>query len=152
MSRTMINEHQKTDKVWNNPKLLKTFSELDDIDIMASFKAWENHEDKTLSKLCKMIINRNLYKIKLQDKRFTKTEIEAVANKIKTKYKLTDKEVNYFVFQDSIINNAYNPKMDKINILLKNGKMMDIVDAADTLNIQSLSTPVKKWFMCFPKH
>ena len=72
--------------------------------------------------------------------------------RLKTKYKLTDKEVNYFVFQDSIINNAYNPKMDKINILLKNGKMMDIVDAADTLNISALSTPVKKWFMCFPKH
>lgn len=136
----------------NNPKLLKIFSELDDIDIMASFKVWEKHGDKTLSKLCKMIINRNLYKIKLQDKKFTKAEIEAVANKIKIKYKLTDKEVNYFVFQGSIINNAYNPKMDKINILLKNGKIMDIVDAADTLNISALSTTVKKWFMCFPKH
>ena len=147
----LYNQHN-LDSFKNNPKLLKTFADLDDIDIMASFKAWEKHEDKTLAKLCKMIINRNLYKIKLQDKKFKKAEIEAVANKIKNKYKLTDKEVNYFVFQDSIINNAYNPKMDKINILLKNGKMMDIADAADTLNIQSLSTPVKKWFMCFPKH
>ena len=147
----LYNQHNLT-SFKKNSKLLKTFAELDDIDIMASIKIWEKHEDKTLSTLCKMMLNRNLYKIKLQDKKFTKSEIELVAKEVKSKYKLTDNEIKYFVFQDFIINNAYNPKMDKINILLKNGKMMDIVDAADTLNISALSTPVKKWFMCFPKH
>ncbi len=132
--------------------LLATFAELDDVDIMASIKMWAKHEDKTLSTLCNMMLNRNLYKIKLQGKKFTKAELNEISNKVKTKLKLTDKEVGYFVFQDSIINNAYNPKMDKINILLKNGKMHDIVDAADTLNISALSTTVKKWFVCFPKH
>lgn len=135
-----------------NPELLKVFAELDDIDIMASIKIWSTHQDKTLSTLCKMMINRNLYKIKLQGKKFTKAEIDQIAKKVKTKYKLTDKEASYFVFQDSIINNAYNPKMDKINILLKDDKMYDIKEAADTLNISALSTPVKKWFMCYPKH
>jgi HD superfamily phosphohydrolase len=135
-----------------NASLLKTFSNLDDIDIMSAIKIWQNHEDRTLSTMCNMMINRNLYKIKLQPKRFTKSEIEVVAKKIKTKLKLSDNEVGYFVFQDNIINNAYNPKMDKINILLKNGKMYDIKEAADTLNITALSTPVKKWFLCFPKH
>jgi hypothetical protein len=66
--------------------------------------------------------------------------------------KLTDHEISYFVFQNSIVNNAYNPKMDNINILLKNGEMLDIKEAADTFNISALSTPVKKWFMCFPQH
>lgn len=136
----------------NNPSLLKTFAELDDIDIMASVKIWAKHQDKTLATLCNMMLNRNLYKIKLQAKKFTKSEIDAVKLKIKKKYKFNDDELNYFVFQDNIINNAYNPKMDKINILLKDGKMYDIKEAADTLNISALSTPVKKWFMCFPKH
>lgn len=147
----LYNQHN-LDSFKNNAKLLKTFANLDDIDIMASIKIWEKHEDKTLATLCKMMLNRNLYKISLQNKKFSKAEIEIISSKIKKKLKLTDKEVNYFVFQGSIINNAYNPKMDKINILLKNGKMMDIVDAADTLNISALSTPVKKWFVCFPKH
>lgn len=136
----------------NNPSLLKTFAELDDIDIMASVKIWAKHQDKTLATLCNMMLNRNLYKIKLQAKKFTKSEIDVVKLKIKKKYKFNDDELNYFVFQDNIINNAYNPKMDKINILLKDGKMYDIKEAADTLNISALSTPVKKWFMCFPKH
>ncbi|MBL4592340.1 MAG: HD domain-containing protein, partial [Flavobacteriales bacterium] len=136
----------------NNPKLLKVFADLDDIDIMASIKVWTTHSDKTLSMLCKMIINRDLYKIKLQKKKFEKSEIDKISSIIKTKLKLTEKEVSYFVFQDSIINNAYNPKMDNINILLKNGKMLDIKEAADTFNISALSTTVKKWFLCFPKH
>jgi len=135
-----------------NPELLKTFSELDDIDIMASVKAWKSHKDKTLSLLCEMLLNRNLYKIKLQNKKFEKSEIESVSSKIKKKLKLSDKELGYFVFQGSIINNAYNPKMDKINILLKNGNMLDIKEAADTFSISALSMSVKKWFLCFPKH
>ena len=136
----------------DNPKLLKIFAELDDIDIMSAIKVWVNHKDKTLSSLCKMLINRDLYKIKLQKKKFDKTEFDKISKTIKAKFKLTDNEVSYFVFQDSIINNAYNPKMDNINILLKNGKMLDIKEAADTFNISALSTPVKKWFLCFPKH
>lgn len=135
-----------------NPELLKTFAELDDVDIMASIKMWKKHKDKTLSMLCEMMLNRKLLKIKLQPKRFSKPEVDSIKSKIKKKYNLTDKEVNYFVFQDSIINNAYNPKMDKINILMKDGEMRDIAEAADTLNISALSTPVKKWFLCFPKH
>ncbi len=134
-----------------NPDILKTFAELDDIDIMSSIKMWKNHEDKTLSILCNMMLNRKLYKIKLQDKKFEKSEVENIKTAIKKKYKLSDQEIKYFVFQDSIINNAYNPKMDKINILMKDGKMKDIAEAADTLNISALSTPVKKWFLCFPK-
>ncbi len=136
----------------NNPKLLRVFAELDDIDIMASVKVWSTHSDKTLSKLCKMMINRDLYKIKLQKKKFSNTEMDEISSVIKSKLKMTDNEVSYFVFQDSIINNAYNPKMDKINILLKNGEILDIKEAADTFNISALSTPVKKWFLCFPQH
>ncbi len=136
----------------NDPELLKVFAKLDDIDIMASVKVWTTHSDKTLSILSKMMINRDLYKIKLQNKKFEKSEIDVISKKIKSKLKLTDNEISYFVFQDSIINNAYNPRMDKINILLKNGEMLDIKEAADTFNISALSTPVKKWFLCFPKH
>ena len=67
----------------NNPSLLKTFAELDDIDIMASVKIWAKHQDKTLATLCNMMLNRNLYKIKLQAKKFTKSEIDVVKLKIK---------------------------------------------------------------------
>lgn len=135
-----------------NPHLLLTFAELDDHDIMVAIKIWKNHNDPTLSRLAEMMLNRNLYKIKLQSKRFTKHEIETVKKEVQKKYKIEETQLKYFVFQDSIVNNAYHPKMDKINILMKDGTIMDIVDAADTLSISSLATPVKKWFLCFPKY
>ncbi|MGB0882388.1 MAG: HD domain-containing protein [Vicingaceae bacterium] len=147
----LYNQHN-LESFKNDPNVLKTFAELDDIDIMASVKVWVNHSDKTLATLCKMINNRDLYKIKLQKKKFDKSEIKSISDKAKSKLKLSNNEISYFVFQDSIVNNAYNPKMDNINILLKNDQLLDIKEAADTFNISALSTPVKKWFMCFPQH
>lgn len=134
-----------------NPKLLKIFAELDDFDIMTSVKVWQNHNDKVLSTLCKMMVNRKLYRIALQNKRFEKNEVEEVAQKVTQKYNLTKHEASFFVFQGSIVNNAYNSKMDKINILLKNNTVLDITEAADTLSITEISKPVKKWFLCSPK-
>jgi len=135
-----------------NPDLLKTFAELDDTDIMSAIKVWKYHDDKALSVLCKMVINRDLYKIKVQSKKFDKAFQSSIESAVIAKLKIPENEINYFVFQDSIVNNAYNPKMDKINILLKDNSIYDITEAADTFNIKALATPVKKWFLCFPKH
>jgi predicted nuclease with TOPRIM domain len=99
-----------------------------------------------------MLVNRDLFKIKIQRKKFDKIELIEISEKIKSKLKLSNDEIPYFVFQNSIINNAYNPKMDNINILLKNGETLDIKEAADTFSISALATPVKKWFLCFPKY
>jgi HD superfamily phosphohydrolase len=136
----------------SNPRLLPTFAELDDTDILASVKVWKNHDDKTLSTLCLMMINRDLYKIQIQAKKFDKSVLNSISDKIQNKLKIAKADVSYFVFQDNIVNNAYNPKMDKINILLKNNTISDITEAADTFNIKALATPVKKWFLCYPKH
>ncbi|HEX7410949.1 MAG TPA: hypothetical protein VF298_02290, partial [Bacteroidales bacterium] len=50
-----------------------------------------------------------------------------------------------------ITNNAYNPESDKINIMDKQGRLADIAEASDQLNIAVLSTPVSKHFLCYPK-
>ena len=44
-----------------------------------------------------------------------------------------------------------NKSEDKINLLYRDGTMIDIADAADQLNISVLSTTVEKFFMCYPK-
>ena len=98
-----------------------------------------------------MILDRQLYKIELQNKKFEKSYVSVFTDKVKKQLHISDKEIHYFVFQDNIINNAYNPKMDKINILLKNNTIRDITNAVDTFNIKALATPVKKWFLCYPK-
>jgi HD superfamily phosphohydrolase len=131
---------------------LEAFSLLDDYDIFTSIKVWVNHPDKTLSTLCNNLINRKLYKIELSNKIFSNSYIDNIKLKVSKKLKLRNNEINYFVFHSEIINNAYNPKQHSIKLLNKNNTLTDIADAADQLNISVLSKPVKKYFLCYPKH
>lgn len=134
-----------------SPSLLEKFAELDDSDIFASIKVWTKHSDRILSILCNNLILRNLSKIEIQNSPFPAERILELKKTVKDKLNLSEEEVNYLVFTSTIANNAYNPQSDKINILYKNGKMMDIAEASDQLNISVLSTTVIKHYLCFPK-
>ncbi len=135
-----------------NPETLDTFALLDDFDVMASVKVWQNHPDKILSTLCKNMVNRNLYKIQIQKNPFDTQHLQSLIETYTEQYSITSDESAYFVFTGEITNNAYNPRHDKINILFKNGQITDIAQAADNLNISALSTPVKKYFLCYLKN
>ena len=134
-----------------NPELLRQFVLLDDYDIMASVKVWANDKDLILSLLCKNLIDRNLYKIELQNKNFTQSYQNQMLEKVMKKYKLTKKEAGYFVFSESVNNSAYNSSHFQIHILQKNGELIDVAKASDQLNIKMLSKKVTKYFICYPK-
>lgn len=144
--------HHNKKAFLENPELLTKFSKLDDDDILASVKVWTEHEDKVLSLLCRNFINRVLYKTEIRNQPFEKSQIEELKKKTAAKYNIRPEEIHYLVFSDSISNNAYNPQMDKINILYPDNTVVDIADAADQLNISVLSKPVMKYFLCYPKH
>ncbi|MBI3518697.1 MAG: HD domain-containing protein [Bacteroidetes bacterium] len=135
----------------SNPELIQQFVLLDDYDIMASVKAWISHEDVVLSSLCKNLIDRNLYKIELQNKNFTSAYHAQLQEKVMKKYKLSKKESEYFVFTESVNNSAYNSSKFQIHILYKNGELADVAKASDQLNIKMLSKKVTKYFICYPK-
>lgn len=135
----------------SDPSLLDTFTLLDDSDVTASVKVWCTHPDKVLSSLCLAIVNRNLFKIKIQDVPFTEGEIVMIKHEVRMKKNLDGDESDYFVIQGRLINNAYSTKSPMINILFKDGTVKDITEAADTLNIKEMSEPVEKYYVCFPK-
>jgi hypothetical protein len=64
-------------------------------------------------------------------------------------FNFSEEESEYLVFSDSAQNHAYSIADNKINILFKNGKLLDISEASDILNIEVLSKNVVKYFMCF---
>ena len=135
----------------SNDSLLDLFCQLDDFDIMTSIKEWTKHEDKVLSLLSEKIIQRKLLKIELQDQPFEEEYIEQIRNKTETFYQLNPSESKHFVFSKKINNKAYNPTKDKINLLYKDGSIVDIAEAADQLNISVLAKTVTKYFLCYPK-
>lgn len=134
-----------------NDEVLKHFSRLDDNDIVSALKDWQNHEDFVLKNLSEMIINRNLLKIKISKIKFNSKILNEHLNKLIQKYNISEDEAQYFVFSGKISNQAYQKKYQTINILNKSGKVEDIVRASDQLNLKSLSKPVNKYYICFPK-
>ena len=131
--------------------VLDIFSKLDDYDIISAMKNWQNHDDFVLSNLCEMIINRDLLKIKIKNKPSKRSDLQSHVEALMTKYNITKAEAEYFVFSGEITNIAYQQKKQHINILLKSGKIKDIVKASDQLNLKALSKPVTKYYMCYPK-
>ncbi len=134
-----------------NADLLQTYSELDDNDIFASIKVWQQHSDLCLSTLCKWLVNRCLYTIDIQDSPYRSEEIDAIIKKAQEKLHFEDSSASYFVFTGKIENNAYSSDDDKINIRFKDGAVVDVAQASDNLNISALSRPVKKHYLCYPK-
>ena len=131
--------------------VLEEFSKLDDVDVLAAIKAWQYHDDYVLSELCKMVINRQLLKIKLKNKPIAEASFQKHFNRVKSLHNLTDDETEYFVFTGTIKNRAYHTEKQNINILRKNGKIIDVAKASDHLNLKALSKTVIKYYMCFPK-
>jgi HD superfamily phosphohydrolase len=131
-------------------KTLKEFAQLDDYDILSAIKVWQSHEDKTLSFLCKKLINRELFKIEISKEPFSEDRIRLEKEIVRKKYNFEDEELDFIVYHRKQTNNAYNKKKEKINILLKNGEIIDIAQASDNLNINALAQPVEKYCLCYP--
>jgi hypothetical protein len=130
---------------------LAKFAKLDDVDIIAALKEWQYADDFVLSTLCEMILNRKLLQIKLKQEPINETKFKNKFNKIKKQNKLTDEETSYFVFTGELKNKAYDREHQNINILKKNGKIIDVAKLSDHLNLNALSKTVTKYYMCYPK-
>ncbi len=150
LSLFLKNNFTKDDFIKKN-EILNEFAQLDDYDIMASVKVWSKNEDFILSKLCKNILERHLYKTELQTEPIAISKKNKLIEQVVKKYGITRKEASYFVFSETVNNHAYNSSNFSINILFGNGKLNDIAEASDLLNIQALSKPVTKHFICYPK-
>ena len=150
LSLFLKNNFSKKDFI-SKPELLQQFVLLDDYDVMAAVKVWMSHKDLVLSLLCKNLIDRNLYKIELQNKNFTAQYQNQLIEKVMKKYKMTAKEASYFVFAENVNNSAYNSSHFQIHILQKNGELIDVAKASDQLNLKMLSKKVTKYFICYPK-
>ena len=139
------------DEFENNDEVIENFSKLDDYDIFTSLKVWALHSDPILSSLSSSIVNRKLPRIELQNEPFDDDYIISIRKQTMDKLKLNEDEVGYFVISDKTSNYTYKIGSDKIGILYKSGKVVDIAEASDQLNIKLLSKPTTKYFLCYPK-
>jgi HD superfamily phosphohydrolase len=130
---------------------LDIFSKLDDYDVLSAIKEWTNHDDIVLSQLSKSLIERKLFKIEIASNPFENQLIDNKKERVQKKFGIEKDIIDYFFITDQISNQAYDSSKNQIHILYKDGSVKDIVDASDHLNLQALSQPVVKYFMCYPK-
>lgn len=134
-----------------NHLVLHQFSQLDDFDVVGALKSWQNHDDFILSSLSKMIINRDLLKIKLSSEKFSADEIQNLIEQFSKESNISQHEVHYFIFKGKIKNQAYSKDAEPIRIWKKDKTIEDVAEASDQLNLKALSKPVTKYYLCYPK-
>lgn len=131
--------------------IMEKFASLDDYDVVSAIKNWSNCGDDVLERLCKMILNRNLLRIKLKNKPISLNKLQKHLHQVATHLRISEEEANYFVFSGSTSNLAYQTELAPINILYKNGKIKEVSKASDQLNLEALAKPVVKYYICYPK-
>lgn len=143
-------QHKITIETFDS-ETLDLFSQLDDFDIISALKSWQKQDDFILSSLSKMIINRDLLKIKVSEGKVPIEDLHILKDRFALENNITLAETNYFIFKGKIKNQAYSKEAEPIRILKKDKTIEDVVEASDQLNLKSLSKFVTKYYICFPK-
>ena len=131
-------------------EVLEMFARLDDTDIISAMKEWQFQSDVVLSKLSKMLLNRDLLKIKVRLNDFEEQKIKRL-QKLSIAKGVGEKDMKYFVFTGVMTNRAYNPENEIIKILTKNGRVVDLSKTSEAINLEPLSQVTERYYICYPK-
>lgn len=133
------------------PEIIQRYTELDDNDILVAIKEWRKSDDKVLQLLCNNLQQRKLLKARLSTEPYSEEAVLEKQTACARKYGLSLEEARYIAFSGEISNSAYLPaQSEAIEILFKDGHIESLTKASDMHNIEALSNPVKKYFICFP--
>jgi HD superfamily phosphohydrolase len=150
LSRFLHNKYSEKEFT-NSPANLKLFADLDDYDIMSSIKVWQKHGDDLLSVMCEKLITRKLNKIEVSPSPPDGSKSRKYRESAIKIFHIKQKEVPYLV-QTGLLNYPiYKRDDDKVSLLYKDGKVVDIATASDQQTISVISIPIKKYFLYYPK-
>ncbi len=133
-------------------ELLQAFGKLDDYDVWGALKLWQTNRDPILSRLCHMMLNRNLFRIRLSSAPIQKADVEKVRDAIHREWKVTRNDASYLFSHGTVSNEAYLLERNSIQVLMKTGEIIDVSQASDLPNIKAMSKIVKKNYLCWPKN
>ena len=104
-----------------NTNLLNNFAELDDFDIYTCLKYWKKNDDFVLSNLSKMIVNRDILKIRIVKEPILNQEKNHLIKTFCKKHNCSKEEAKFFIFSDKVSNSTYDIDKSNINVLMNNG-------------------------------
>lgn len=131
--------------------VLHSFSKLDDFDMMQAIKTWVDADDFVLSRLCRMIIHRDLPKIAWQKEAITPTELKRLQLEFAQSTRISEEEAAYFVFLGKVSHKSYEKKKSPIVLMDKQKQMKPISEHSDLINSRFFSKKITKFYICAPK-
>ncbi len=135
----------------SNESHLEWFTRLDDTDILSAIKIWADHDDQILSMLCSKLVRRELFRTELSNTPFSEEYVSELKGSLKERFDVNEGDLDYLLYQQVIGNNAYDSSETKICVMMKDGQLLDIAEASDLSNIESLSRRVEKYAITYPK-
>lgn len=149
--KTFLETEVSFEQITNDKKYLKAFTQLDDYDIWSAIKLWSSSDDKVLNYLCNNILNRKLLGVQITSLPPTMEFVASKKEELLKTQQWSAEELSYVLIQGQISNAAYNVGNHQINMLLRNGKVLDIAEASDLPNIKALNQIVTKYYLCYPR-
>lgn len=127
--------------------LLAHFANLDDVDIAAAIKAWQESDDFVLSFLSKGLLDRKLFRLEWRTVPIEQDYIETIRQKT-SRYFGPNVPLEHLVFEGRESNRAYDDTHEQIKILFKDGRVLPINECSD---VPLYTQEVTKYFICYPK-
>ena len=140
-------EHFLEERKW-----IEDFAKLDDYDILSAIKVWTTHLMPSFPGFAKAWLTGIFTKSKFRMNHSIPEYVSSLKDKTAAQFHVKEEEIDYFLVEGTVTNNAYNPEHDRIRILFRNNELIDLSEASDQLNISVLSTPVNKYLLCYPKN
>ncbi len=130
-------------------ELLEQFALLDDHDIMSALKVFVRAEDELLAFLARRLLERRLFRLRLQATPVPEGEIAEWRRAAAARYPQLGAEApSYLVFSGTESNSAYSTARDEIRIKMKDGRVLPLSDVAD---YGIASRIVTRHYICYPK-
>ncbi len=126
---------------------LRQYALLDDSDVLSAIKTWMNHEDRVLSLLSNMFINRRLFRGTLRQNALTESEKEELSSRLAQSLGIRKEEAHYFYEEHISTSNTYSEKADSIDILYQDGSVKDISEASEILDLKLLTFKPRKLYL-----
>jgi HD superfamily phosphohydrolase len=125
---------------------LDQYALLDDNDVISAIKAWIASEDKVLSLLSRSFVNRSLFRGELLEAPLSEEQKQTLNKEYAGLLGLTEEEAAYCWSEHVSTSNTYSEKADTIDILYSDGKVRDIAEASEILDLEALTRkPIKRY-------
>ena len=148
-------ENRLTASDLETPAVVDCYVELDDADILYSFKRWAATDDAVLADLSQRFLTRRFPRATFVQSKPSEGEVdrlrEAVAASAALPWRNDEDLARYYLSVDRADHSAYETLVDTIKVVDPDGTKYELSAIADAATVGALTRFETRWYVCLPK-